>query len=53
MGVESISVVGALSHADTLVIPLLEYCWQLWNTWKAKDLQGIEAIQWMFTYKIT
>ena len=36
-----------------LVIPLREYCCQLWNPWKAKDLQAIEAIQRTFTYKIT
>ena len=36
-----------------LVIPLLEYCCQLWNPWKAKDIQAIEAIQRTFTYKIT
>ena len=41
MGVQSVSV------------PLLEYCCQLWNTWKAKDIQNIEAIQRTFTYKIT
>ena len=35
------------------VIPLLEYCCQLWNPWKAKDIQAIEAIQRTFTYKIT
>ena len=27
------------------VIPLLEYCCQLWNPLKAKDIQAIEAIQ--------
>ena len=55
MGVESVLVSGAFSHADTLeiVIPLLEYCCQLWNPWKAKDIQAIEAIQRTFTYKIT
>ena len=36
-----------------LVIPLLEYCCQLWNPWKAKDIQAIEVIQRTFTYKIT
>ena len=36
-----------------LVIPLLEYCCQLWNPWKAKDIQAIEAIQRTLTYKIT
>ena len=29
----------------SLVIPLLEYCCQLWNPWKVKDKQAIEAIQ--------
>ena len=37
----------------SLVIPLLEYCCQLWNQWQVKDIQAIEAIQRMFTYKIT
>ena len=32
------------------VIPLLEYCCQLWNPCKAKDIQAIEAIQRTFTY---
>ena len=57
MGVESVSVSEAISHGDTLlkslVIPLLEYCCQLWNPWKAKDIQAIETIQRTFTYKIT
>ena len=58
MGVESISVAVALSHADTVeischspsyhreLLPALE-------SWKAKDIQAIEAIQRTFTYKIT
>ena len=37
----------------SLVIPLLEYCGQLWNPGKVKDLQAIEGIRWTFTYKIT
>ena len=56
MGVESVPVAEALSHVDTLEISrhsLLEYSCQLWNPWKAKDIQAIEAIQRMFTYKIT
>ena len=56
MGVESVSVAEAISHVDTLEsfnIPLLEYCCQLWNSWKTKDIQAIEAIQRTFTYKIT
>ena len=42
-----------LTLLKSLVIPLLEYCFQLWNPWKAKDIQAIEAIQRTFTYKIT
>ena len=42
-----------LTLLKSLVIPLLGYCCQLWNPWKAKDIQAIEAIQWIFTYNIT
>ena len=42
-----------LTLLKALVIPLLECCCQLWNPWKAKDIQAIEAIQRTFTYKIT
>ena len=42
-----------LTLLKSLVIPLQEYCCQLWNPWKAKDIQAIEAIQQMFTHKIT
>ena len=35
------------------VVPLPEYCCQLWNESKAKAIQPIEAIQRTFTYKIT
>ena len=41
-----------LTLLKALVISLLEYCCQLWNPWKAKDIQAIEAIQRTFTYKI-
>ena len=34
-------------------LPQLEYCCQLWNPWKGKDIQAIEAIQRTFTDKIT
>ena len=34
-----------LTLLKSLVIPLLEYCCQLWNPWKAKDIQTIEANQ--------
>ena len=36
-----------------LVIPLLECCWQLWNPWKVKHIQAIEAIQRTFFNKVT
>ena len=52
MGVESVLVAEALSHADTLEISCHfppEYCCQLWNPWKAKDIQAIEVIQRKFT----
>ena len=42
-----------LTLLKSLVIPLLECCCQLWNPWKAKAIQAIEAVQRMFTYKIT
>ena len=42
-----------LTLLKSLVIPLLEYCCQLWTPWKAKDIQAIESFQRTFTYKIT
>ena len=42
-----------LTLLKSLVIPLLEYCYQLWNPRKAKDIQAMEVIQRTFTYKIT
>ena len=42
-----------LTLLKSLVIPLLEYCCQLWNPWQANDIQASEAIQRTFTYKIT
>ena len=42
-----------LTVLKSLVIPLIEYCCQLWNPWKAIDIHAIEAIQRMFTYEIT
>ena len=42
-----------LTLVKSLVIPLLEYCCQLWNPWKAKYIQAIEAFQRTFTYNIT
>ena len=42
-----------LTLLKSLFIFLLEYCCQLWNPWKVKDIQAIDAIQRTFTYKIT
>ena len=42
-----------LTLLKSLVILQLGYCYQLWNPWKAKDIQAIEAIQQTFTYKIS
>ena len=42
-----------LTLLKSLIIPLLEYCCQLWNPWKTRDIQAIDSIQWNFTYKIT
>ena len=53
MGVESVSVAEALSHADTLEISCHSQSCQLWNPWKVKDIQATEAIERTFTYKIT
>ena len=39
-----------LTLLNSLVIPPLEYCCQLWNPWKVKDIQGVVAIQRTFTY---
>ena len=56
MGAESVSVGERslmLTILKSLVIPVLEYCCQIRNPWKAKDIQAIEALQRTFTYKIT
>ena len=56
MDVDSVSVAESslmLTLLKYLVIPLLEYYCQLWNPWKVKYIQPIEAIQRTFTYKIT
>ena len=42
-----------LTLLKSLVILLLEYCCQLWNPSKAKDMQAIEAMQRTFICKIT
>ena len=37
----------------SLVVPLLEYCCQLWSPHRPGDIQTIEAVQRTFTYRIT
>ena len=37
----------------SLVVPLLEYCCQLWSPHRPGDIQTIEAVQKTFTYRIT
>ena len=41
-----------LALLKSLVIYSLEYYCQLWNPWKARDIQAIEVIQWTFRNKI-
>ena len=36
----------------SMIRPLLEYCCQLWNPWKASDVKALEGIQRTFTSKI-
>lgn len=42
-----------LTLYKTLVLPLLEYCCQLWSPWKVGDKQLLEGVQRSFTSKIT
>ena len=42
-----------LTLLKSLVIPLREYCSQLWNTWKVKDIQAVETTHRTFTHKVT
>ena len=42
-----------LTLLKSLEIPLLVYCCQLFNPWKARGIQAIEAIKRTFTYKTT
>ena len=55
MGVECFSTGSTLPcwHSWNLLSFTCWYSCQLWNPWKAKDVQAIEAIQRTFTYKIT
>lgn len=42
-----------LTLYKSLVIPLLEYCCQLWSPWRAKEKQSLEAVQRSFTSRIS
>ena len=42
-----------LTLFKSLVLPLLEYCCQLWSPWKVGEKQALEAIQRSYTSKIT
>lgn len=42
-----------LTLYKSLVLPLLEYCCQLWSPWKVGDKQLLEGVQRFFTSKIT
>ena len=42
-----------LTLYKSLVVPLLEYCCQLWSPWKGGEKQILEAVQRSFTNKIS
>ncbi len=42
-----------LTLYKSLVIPLLEYCCQLWSPWRAGERQSLEAVQRSFTSRIS
>ena len=42
-----------LTLYKSLVIPLLEYCCQLWSPWRIGEKQSLEAIQRSFTSRIS
>ena len=37
----------------TLILPLLEYCCQLWHPWKVRESKSLESVQRSFKNKIT
>ena len=37
---------------QSLVLPKMEYCSQLWNPWQKGDIQALEMVQWSFLRKI-
>ena len=42
-----------LTLYKSLVVPLLEYCCQLWSPWKPGDIQALESVQRSFTYRLS
>lgn len=42
-----------LTLYKSLVVPLLEYCCQLWSPWTPGDIRALEAVQRSFTHRIT
>ena len=42
-----------LTLYKSLVLPLVEYCCQLWSPWRVGEKQSLEAIQRSFTSKIS
>lgn len=42
-----------LTLYKSLVVPLLEYCCQLWSPWKPGEIQALESVQRSFTYRIS
>lgn len=42
-----------LTLYKSLIIPLLEYCCQLWSPWRVGEIQLLESVQRSFTSKIT
>ena len=42
-----------LTLYKSLVVPLLEYCCQLWSPWRVGEKQALEAVQRSFTNRIT
>lgn len=46
-------IIPMMTLYKSLVLPLLEYCCQLWSPWKIQDKQSLEAVQRSFTAKIS
>lgn len=36
-----------------LVVPVLEYCWQLWSPWTPGDIRTLEEVKRSFIHRIT